>query len=452
MLKEQTSFDHGDRLSRPNYNTHRPERARSTDPTYQTRKDMHRDHLYQSRTEMQQRITQSRQEMERGTSEAPSDSSSTTSGTPTHPIRDPIYVTRKELKESGFKTRTQLRDHLYQTRREAMETMAEPIYVTKKNSVQHEPVIYESNREHEVSQEGRQIERVTVEPVRMDGNRSDNSNHSDLEEKLKGINVQPEHGSADGTQPFSKSRDADDSQDTVINVNPMTPSPPPPPPVNLSNSNEGTIEEITVIAAPNANLSNPLSPKAVPRSSHLSNMIKRTAPHLLPPPPPPPLEEADMPAPLPQEVDPTLLSLECRRKMLASRTSIETQYTSQASLPSTIGPPNASSTPYASDLSIAVAQSGVTPREPTTTRGEFDENGGVLSDPIWNVSLEIPKGALPPGRVQEIYFTVTDPRLSECVGGPPLDMENGLWPFSFFHRFFGVLSDHSVVCVSGQVA
>ena len=121
--------------------------------------------------------------------------------------------------------------------------------------------------------------------------------------------------------------------------------------------------------------------------------------------------------------------------MLASRTSIETQYTSQASLPSTIGPPNASSTPYASDLSIAVAQSGVTPREPTTTRGEFDENGGVLSDPIWNVSLEIPKGALPPGRVQEIYFTVTDPRLSECVGGPPLDMENGLWLFFFLSPF-----------------
>lgn len=138
-----------------------------------------------------------------------------------------------------------------------------------------------------------------------------------------------------------------------------------------------------------------------------------------------------MPAPLPQEVDPTLLSLECRRKMMASRTSIETQYASQASLPSTIGPPNASSTPYASDLSIAVAAqsnnpSVVTPREPTTTRGEFDENGGVLSDPVWNVSLEIPQGALPAGRIQEIYITVTDPRLSECVGGPPLDMENGL--------------------------
>lgn len=429
MLKQDSSFDHGgDRISRPNYATQqRSERSRSIDPTYQSRREMHRDHLYQSRTEMQQRITQSRTEVERGTSEAPSESSSN-SGTPTHPIRDPIYVTRKELKESGFKTRTQLRDHLYHTRREAMETMAEPMYVTK-SSVQHTP-IYETNREHEVSQEVLSADQVVIEPVPHDGNRSDNSNHSDLEEKLKGINIQSEHGSADGTQPFSKSRDGDDSQDTVINVQPGTP---PPSLLGMSNSNEGTIEEITVIAVSDAAvLSSTMSPTPSARSSHLSNMIKRTAPHLLPPPPPPPLEEEDMPAPLPQEVDPTLLSMECRRKMMASRTSIETQYTSQASLPSTIGPPNASSTPYASDLSIAVAAaqsdnpSLVTPREPTTTRGEFGENGGVLSDPVWNVSLEIPKGALPSGRMQEIYFTVTDPRLSECVGGPPLDMENGL--------------------------
>lgn len=429
MLKEGMSFDNSnDRLSRPDYHQQRAERSRSIDPTYQSRKDMHRDHLYQSRTEMQQRIYQSRQEIERGTSEAPSDSSSTTSGTPTHPIRDPIYVTRKELKESGFKTRTQLRDHLYQSRRDAMETMAEPMYVSKKSCMQHDP-IYETNREHEVSQEILNCAEVEVEPVpRNDGNRSDNSNHSDLEEKLKGINVQSEHGSADGTQPFSKSRDGDDSQDTVINI--QTGTPPP------SIATDGTLEEITVIAANNnSSLSTTMSPKPANRSTHLSSMIKRTAPHpLLPPPPPLPLEEEEehIPAPLPPEVDPTTLSMDCRRKMMASRTSIETQYTSQASLPSTIGPPNASSTPYASDLSIAVAaaQSGgnnpsVTPREPTTTRGEFDESGGVLSDPIWNVHLEIPKGALPAGRVQEIYFTVTDPRLSECVGGPPLDMENG---------------------------
>lgn len=433
MLKQDSSYDHGERFARPNYNTvQRGERARSIDPTYQSRKDMHRDHLYQSRTEMQQRITQGRQEMERGTSEAPSDSSSTTSGTPTHPIRDPIYVTRKELKESGFKTRTQLRDHLYQTRRETLDTMAEPVYGGATRSAVHHDPIYETNREHEVSQEVLSADQVVIEPVppNSDGNRSDTSNHSDLEERLKGINIQSEDGSADGTQPFSKSRDGDDSQDTVINVQPIT----PPPQLGMSHSNDGTLEEITVIAAPNASLSHTMSPKPAARSTHLSNMIKRTAPHLLPPPPPPPLEEDDMPAPLPQEVDPTLMSMECRRKMMASRTSIETQYTSQASLPSTIGPPNASSTPYASDLSIAIAaQAGgggqhslVTPREPTTTRGEFDANGGVLSDPVWNVSLEIPKGALPAGRMQEIYFTVTDPRLSECVGGPPLDMENGL--------------------------
>lgn len=452
MLKQDTSFDQNDRISRPNYGTsQRHERARSIDPTYQSRREMHRDHIYQSRSEMQQRITQSRNEMERGTSEAPSDTSSSTSAcTPTHIIRDPIYVTRKELKESGFKTRTQLRDHLYQTRREAMETMAEPMYVSKKSSVQHDP-IYET---HEVSQEILGSEQVVIEtPPQQhqthDGNRSDNSNHSDLEEKLKGINVQPEHGSADGIQPFSKSRDYDDSQDTVINVASDSPSPTnQQSQLGLSNSNEGTLEEITVIAAPNnASMTNPMSPKPAARQGHLSNIIKRTAPHLLPPPPPPPLEEQDMPAPLPQEVDPSLLSMECRRKMMASRTSIETHYTSQASLPSTIGPPNASSTPYASDLSIGIAgqqgdpSSVFTPREPTTTRGEFDENGGVLSDPVWNVSLEIPKGALPAGQMQEIYFTVTDPRLSECVGGPPLDMENGLWTDFFVLQFLICAAD-----------
>lgn len=424
FLLKETSYDHGERFCRPNYMTEqRPERARSIDPTYQSRKDMHRDHIYQSRTEMQHRITQSRQEMERGTSEAPSDTSSTTSSTPTHAIRDPIYVTRKELKESGFRTRTQLRDHLYQTRREAMETMAEPMYVTKM-SVQHDP-IYETHGEHEVTQGTLIPGQVVVESVPpQTDNHSDNSNHSDLEEKLRGINVQSEHGSADGTQPFSKSQDGDDSQNTVINVQPTT----PPPQLAMSQSHDETIEEITVVAAGQTNASATMTPKTAARSTHLSNMIKRTAPLLLAP--PPPLEEDDMPAPLAKEVDPTKLSLEARAKIMASRTSIETQYTSHASLPSTIGPPNASSTPYASDLSIAMAaQSGnasvFTPREPTTTRGKFDENGGVLLDSVWNVSLEIPKGALSAGRMQEIYFTVTDPRLSECVGGPPLDMENG---------------------------
>lgn len=454
MLKQDTSCYDGGGLARPNYATqHRPERARSIEPVYQSRREMHRDHLYQSRTEMQQRITQGRQDMERGTSEAPSDSSSTTSGTPTQSIRDPVYVTRKELKESGFKTRTQLRDHLYQTRRETLDTMAEPMYgPAKQRGMQHDP-IYETNREHEVSQEVLSLDQVVVEPA-VPANDSDHSNLSDLEEQLKGINIQPEHGSADGTQPFSKSReDGDESNDTVISVDTLPPPPAVQQQLGLSSSYEGTLEEITVIAAPNASLSHTtMSPTPAARSTHLSSMIKRTAPHLLPPPPPPPLEEADMPAPLPQEVDPTLLSLECRRKMMASRTSIETHYASQASLPSTIGPPNASSTPYASDLSIAVAAqsnnpSVVTPREPTTTRGEFDENGGVLSDPVWNVSLEIPQGALPAGRIQEIYITVTDPRLSECVGGPPLDMENGLLLSLHNNPFVVVVSGYNPACV-----
>jgi tight junction protein 1 len=98
-----------------------------------------------------------------------------------------------------------------------------------------------------------------------------------------------------------------------------------------------------------------------------------------------------------------------------------------------VGPPNAQSTPYASEITLrdqraaAKARFLAAPplRQPITTKGYFDELGGILEDKTWNVSLIIPPNALPTGTRQEIYFTVTDPRMSESVGGPPLDMENG---------------------------
>jgi len=68
------------------------------------------------------------------------------------------------------------------------------------------------------------------------------------------------------------------------------------------------------------------------------------------------------------------------------------------------------------------------PREPSTSRGFFDSNGGTLADKLWHVSLQIPPGAIPAGVRQEIYFTVSDPRMGQAVGGPPLDMENGWSP------------------------
>lgn len=166
----------------------------------------------------------------------------------------------------------------------------------------------------------------------------------------------------------------------------------------LNDSDDNTLTnqsdlEKSEAAADNKTLIAPPTPRSLREPFHISNIIKRTAP--------PP-------------------SLECNNGVTESRTSIETQYTSsQASIPS--GPPNATSTPYASDMGL-----GFPPlREQTTTRGVFDKNGGTLSDDVWNVSIDIPKGAIPPDVKQEIYFTVTDPRLSSTVGGPPLDMENG---------------------------
>lgn len=67
----------------------------------------------------------------------------------------------------------------------------------------------------------------------------------------------------------------------------------------------------------------------------------------------------------------------------------------------------------------------VEPDGPQTTWGIFDSEGGVLEDRHWGVSLIIPPKAIAPGIKQKIYFTVSDPRLSQRVGGPPIDMDNG---------------------------
>lgn len=67
----------------------------------------------------------------------------------------------------------------------------------------------------------------------------------------------------------------------------------------------------------------------------------------------------------------------------------------------------------------------VEPDTPHTTWGIFDSEGGVLEDRQWGVSLIIPPKAIAPGVKQKIYFTVSDPRLSQRVGGPPMDMDNG---------------------------
>lgn len=328
-------------------------KGREDEAMYQSRKEMHRDHLYQSKKEMQQRIHQGRLEAERAASESPIyvTRREMMSSESSDAIRDPIYQSRRELKEKGFKTRTQLRDHIYQSRIDAMQSMAEPVYVSKRE-IKHEP-IYES----------REPENVDPQNVA--------SNHSvpeclspQSEDRIEPTILNKETG-----------EEGDDDDETLTNANHS----------DMQKSSVSTVDR-TVVEIPQIS-ETPLSPRA--NRAHISNIIKRTAP----------------PA-----VDDGPIGI--------SRTSIETQYTSQASLP--VGPPNATSTPYGSSLGLPPL------REPSTTRGVFDENGGTLCDNIWNVSISIPMGAIPPNVQQEIYFTVTDPRLSQTVGGPPLDMENGL--------------------------
>lgn len=333
-------------------------KGREDEAIYQSRKEMHRDHLYQSKKEMQQRIHQGRLEAERAASESPvyvtrREMMSSESGDAV--IRDPIYQSRRELKEKGFKTRTQLRDHIYQSRIDAMQSMAEPVYVSKRE-IKHEP-IYES-REPEIVEHQSVAAHKSVQicaPLQID-------------EAIEPTIMNKEAGVDEG----------EEDDDTLI-ANTANQS-------DLQKSTVSTMDR-TVVEVPQI-AETPLSPRA--NRAHISNIIKRTAP--------PPVD-VDGPIGI-------------------SRTSIETQYTSQASLP--IGPPNATSTPYGSSLGFPPL------REPLKTSGVFDANGGTLCDNVWKVSLNIPQGAIPPNVQQEVYFTVTDPRLSQTVGGPPLDMENGL--------------------------
>ncbi|CBY21340.1 unnamed protein product [Oikopleura dioica] len=62
------------------------------------------------------------------------------------------------------------------------------------------------------------------------------------------------------------------------------------------------------------------------------------------------------------------------------------------------------------------------PEVVATARGTFDVSGGVLSSVETGVSIVIPRGAIPPGIQQEIYFKVCR-ELHEGV--PPLDEERG---------------------------
>ncbi|XP_055611442.1 tight junction protein ZO-1 isoform X3 [Uranotaenia lowii] len=377
-----------------------PTRRHYVDPVYQSRREMHRDHLYQSKQQMQDRIQQSRLEMiqnqHRERSESPGhfsrtkDATESSSSSPNSPASS-TYSTRKEMKEKGIKPRTQLRDQIYQSRREAMESMAEPDYVSRRE-LKHEP-IYESKNETDITSS------MDMSKLQI----SENKHNLNIEQD-DSVNKEAEANVPTQTEDQNIQESIEDSSKA-----PLALSEEDDEDDTLTKTNESDLQKAT-----SSKPSTPLTS----RSTHISNFLKRTGPPPPPPdtrPPPPPVPtitshnvpgSSQMKSPPPPEV-------------YASRTSIETQYTSQMSLP--IGPPNATSTPFVSEMSLGLPP----PRQPITRRGVFDSTGGTLSDPIWNVSLQIPAGAIAPGIKQEIYFTVTDPRLSESVGGPPLDMENG---------------------------
>ena len=353
------------------------EHNRKTDEQiYQSRRDMHRDHLYQSRKEMQERIERGKMEASRGRSESPGYSSNSSTS------KEPIYQSRKDAKNA----RSQLRDIIYQSRKEA-DSMAEPI---PKRELKHEP-IYESKNENDVIDASLDMSKLQISEVNnLNPNIAEEDPIHSVPEvdttKIQIANIEAEEPKIHNA-PLAVLDD--DDEDDVTDDN------------TLVENNESDIQKAINAAANRVLTTTPLST----RNMHISNFLKRTAPV------PPPLD--------------VTAETNDSKEVYASRTSIETHYTSQASLP--VGPPNAQSTPFTSQMSIGLPP----PRQPITKRGIFDENGGTLLDPVWNVSLVIPPGAIPTGIKQEIYFTVTDPRLSESVGGPPLDMENG-WLCIFY--------------------
>lgn len=402
---------------RPPMSLAREAQSREEEAIYQSRREMHLDHLYQSKREMQERIHQGRMEVERSAhSESPSSSSTPT--TPQHsdylssPSRDLIYQSRRELKEKGFKTRTQLRDRIYQSRQEAMETMAEPTYSKRVEVQRHqEPIIYEGKEADHVESKSEIRNRSHSSSFSEATNRSlyqiETMNAPPKDPQIQRVaNTLVEPVIANQNSCNSSGLDEDDTvnspnqssiQKTIIAA-------------ESSQTEDQTILEKPPQVCEAAELPKPSTPRA--DRTHISNVMKRVGPPTKDP--QKPIENKNVPP--------------SHENIAASRTSIETQYTSSlVSLPT--GPPVAQSTPYASEAALENDTFYPPIREQTTTSGVFDENGGTLCDDVWNVSINIPKGAIPPGVKQEIYFTVTDPRMSQSVGGPPLDMENG-WCFT----------------------
>lgn len=322
----------------------------------------------------------------------------------------PTSVSSPSKERNLRDSRRQLKEQIYQSRIDAMQSMAEPIYVTKSSSgtstntggnLRSQP-IYESKKECEDYNENDKS-KDTSEEVDTSNENNESAEKSLLEAIEETImkNKSQDH--------LNEGRIADDDAANGCDES-ENQSEIPFADEDTSDSalQKTAIENVTIVSKPSR------------APYHISNIIKRSAP------PPPPIRS------------PT--TAKTADSVYESHASIDTQFTSQASLP--VGPPNAQSTPYASELTLKEQRAAARARflaapplrQPITTKGYFDEAGGILEDKTWNVSLMIPPNALPAGIRTEIYFTVTDPRMSESVGGPPLDMENGWLKNCFLHR------------------
>lgn len=354
--------------------------------------EVKRRHFFERPIEDNEKILQASRDLN-----SPAGSSASTPTSVSSPSRE------RNLRDS----RRQLKEQIYQSRLDAMQSMAEPIYVTKSSSgtstntvgnLRSQP-IYESKKECEDYNENDKS-KETSEEVDTSNENNETAEKSLLEAIEETImkNKSQDHLN-DGYISDAVANGCDDQEEKNSSEIPFVDD------VDDTNDDDSnsTLEQTTVERMEEINR----KPSRAP--DHISNIIRRNAP------PPPPIRS------------PTT----AKSPIYESHNSIDTQYTSQASLP--VGPPNAQSTPYTSELTLKEQRAAARARflaapplrQPITTKGCFDENGGVLEDKTWNVSLIIPPNALPAGIRQEIYFTVSDPRMSESVGGPPLDMENG---------------------------
>lgn len=352
--------------------------------------DTKRRHFFERPIEDSEKLLQARKDI----SSPPGSSAST-----------PTSVSSPSKERNLRDSRRQLKEQIYQSRLDAMQSMAEPIYVSKSSSgtstntggnLRSQP-IYESKRESEEYNENSKDTSGEVDTSNENNETGEKSLLEVIEETIM------KNKSQDHLNETALSDDVANGGGEIKNQ------------FEIPFADEETMTDSTLQQTAIENMEIVKQPSRAP--DHIANIIRRNAP------PPPPIRS------------PT--TAKTGDAIYESHTSIDTQFTS----------PNAQSTPYSSELTLKEQRAAARARflaapplrQPITTKGCFDENGGVLEDKTWNVSLIIPPNALPAGTRQEIYFTVTDPRLSESVGGPPLDMENGWFEKKMFyvlHNFF----------------